>query len=140
MAHVQTAQGQAVYATAGFDFGTALEALARLRPGENSFVWEHNGQEYRGMRALATVADGKRGPLTVMVGMDTEIHAHFMHAFRKSLAFYIALAAVASGLFGWWAARRGLAPLRMMASRARGVNAHSACPWMPCQSKWRTWP
>ncbi len=131
VAHVQTAQGQAVYATAGFDFGTAFEALARLRPGEISFVWEQNGKEYRGMRALASVADGKGGPLTVMVGMDTEIHAHFMHAFRKSLAFYITLAAIASGLFGWWAARRGLAPLRMMASRASDVNAHRLDARMP---------
>lgn len=131
VAHVQTAQGQAVYATAGFDFGTAFEALARIRPGENTFVWGQNGQEYRGMRALASVADGKGGGLGVVVGMDTEIHAHFMHAFRKSLAFYITLAAVASGLFGWWAARRGLAPLRMMASRASGVNAHRLDARMP---------
>lgn len=131
VAHVQTAQGQAVYATAGFDFGTAFEALARIRPGENTFVWGQNGQEYRGMRALASVADGKGGALAVVVGMDTEIHAHFMHAFRKSLAFYITLAAVASGLFGWWAARRGLAPLRMMASRASGVNAHRLDARMP---------
>ncbi|WP_354685736.1 heavy metal sensor histidine kinase [Cupriavidus necator] len=131
VAHVQTAQGQLVYATAGFDFGTALEALARLGPGENSFIWEQKGQEYRGMRALASVAEGKGGPLTIMVGMDTEIHAHFMHAFRRSLAFYIALAAIASGLFGWWAARRGLAPLRMMAARASGVNAHRLDARMP---------
>ncbi|WP_454743644.1 heavy metal sensor histidine kinase [Cupriavidus necator] len=134
VAHVRTAQGQGVYATAGFDFGTALETVARLRPGENSFVWEQNGQEYRGMRALASAADGKGGPLTVVVAMDTEIHAHFMHAFRKSLAFYITLAAVASGLFGWWAARRGLAPLRMMASRASGVNAHRLDARMPVEA------
>ncbi|WP_354677195.1 heavy metal sensor histidine kinase [Cupriavidus plantarum] len=131
VAHVQTVQGQAVYATAGFDFGTALEALARLRPGDNSFVWEQNSREYRGMRALASITDGKGGPLAIMVGMETEIHAHFMHAFRKSLAFYITLAAVASGLFGWWAAHRGLSPLRMMASRASGVNAHRLDARMP---------
>lgn len=131
VAQVRTAQGQTVYATAGFDFGTALEALDRLRPGENTFVWEQKGQEYRGMRALVSVAEGKGSALTVMVGMDTEIHAHFMQAFRKSLAFYIALAVVASGLFGWWAARRGLAPLRMMASRASGVNAHRLDARMP---------
>ena len=134
VAHVQTAQGRAVYATAGFDFDTALEALARLQPGDNSFVWEQNGREYRGMRTLASVADGKGGPLAIMVGMETEIHAHFMHAFRKSLAFYITLAAVASGLFGWWAAHRGLAPLRMMSSRARGVNAHRLDARMPVEA------
>ncbi|MFS8981322.1 heavy metal sensor histidine kinase [Cupriavidus necator] len=134
VAHVQTAQGQALYGTGGFNFGTAFEALARLRPGENTFVWQQNGQEYRGMRALASVADGRGGPLTVVVAMDTEIHAHFMHAFRRSLAFYITLAAVASGLFGWWAARRGLAPLRMMASRAKDVTAHKLDACMPVEA------
>ncbi|WP_367395226.1 heavy metal sensor histidine kinase [Cupriavidus sp. Agwp_2] len=134
VAYIQTAEGHAVYATGGFDFGTAFKALARLRPDENTFFWEQNGQEYRGMRALASIADEKGGPLTLVVGMDTEIHAHFMHAFRQSLAFYIALAAVASGLFGWWAARRGLAPLRMMASRARDVNAHRLDARMPVES------
>ncbi|MGX6568966.1 heavy metal sensor histidine kinase [Cupriavidus necator] len=134
VAHVQTAQGQALYGTGGFNFGTAFEALARLRPGENTFVWQQNGQEYRGMRALASVADGRGGPLTVVVAMDTEIHAHFMHAFRRSLAFYITLAAVASGLFGWWAARRGLAPLRMMASRAKDVTAHKLDARMPVEA------
>ncbi|TDF62544.1 heavy metal sensor histidine kinase [Cupriavidus sp. L7L] len=129
VANVRTTHGQAVYATAGFDFGPAFERLARLRPDQTSFIWEQKGQEYRGMRALAR--DGSGGALTVMVGMNTEIHAHFMHAFRRSLAFYIALAAVASGLFGWWAARRGLAPLRMMASRASGVNAQRLDARMP---------
>lgn len=120
-----------MYATAGFDFSTALEALGRLPPGESSFIWEQKGREYRGMRAGASVAGGKGGELNIMVGMDTAIHAHFIQAFRRSLAFYIALAVVASGLFGWWAARRGLAPLRMMASRARGVNAHRLDARMP---------
>lgn len=129
--HVQTARGQAVFATTGFDFGTASRALAALRADENAFTWKQHGKAYRGMRALAAVPDGKSGPLTVMIGMDTEIHAHFMHAFRRSLASYITLAVLASGLFGWWAARRGLLPLRWMASRASGVTAHRLDARMP---------
>lgn len=129
VANVRTAQGQAVYATAGFDFGPAFKRLTRLQPDQSAFSWEQKDQEYRGMRALAS--DGSGGALSVIVGMNTEIHAHFMHAFRRSLAFYIALAAVASGLFGWWAARRGLAPLRTMASRARGVDAQRLDARMP---------
>lgn len=57
-----------------------------------------------------------------------------MHAFRQSLAFYTALAALASGLLGWWAARRGLAPLRTMASRARTVTAHKLDERMPVEA------
>ncbi len=63
--------------------------------------------------------------------MNTDIHAHFLHTFRGTLAFYIALAALASGVFGWWAARRGLAPLRTLASRARTVTADKLDERMP---------
>ncbi|MGD7410087.1 heavy metal sensor histidine kinase, partial [Ralstonia pseudosolanacearum] len=60
-----------------------------------------------------------------------DIHAHFLHTVRGTLAFYIALAALASGVFGWWAARRGLAPLRTLASRARTVTADKLDERMP---------
>lgn len=134
VAQVRTAQGHSVYATKGFDFETALEAIARQSAHDDTFAWQQNGQEYRGMRAQATVSDARTGPLSIVVGMDTEIHAHFMHAFRRSLAFYTTLAAVASGLFGWWAARRGLAPLRMMASRAKDVTANKLDARMPVEA------
>lgn len=38
------------------------------------------------------------------------------------------------GLLGWWAARRGLAPLRTMASRARTVTAHKLDERMPVEA------
>ncbi|WP_354687941.1 heavy metal sensor histidine kinase [Cupriavidus necator] len=131
VAQVRTAHGHRLYATQGFDFGAAFEAIARQSAHDDTFVWQEGAQEYRGMRAQVAVSDTRVGPLSVVVGMDTEIHAHFMHAFRQSLAFYTTLAVVASGLFGWWAARRGLAPLRMMASRAKGVTANKLDARMP---------
>ncbi|NDK54268.1 HAMP domain-containing protein, partial [Rhizobium laguerreae] len=75
--------------------------------------------------------DGSSGELDVLLGINTDIHAHFLHTFRGTLAFYIAVAALATGLFGWWAARRGLAPLRTMASRARTVTADKLDERMP---------
>lgn len=134
VALVQTAQGRNLYATQGFDFGVSFEASPGPSARENTFVWQHGEQEYRGMRAQVSAADSRIAPLKVIVGMDTEIHAHFMHAFRQSLAFYTALAVVASGIFGWWAARRGLAPLHMMASRARGVTANKLDARMPVEA------
>jgi two-component system heavy metal sensor histidine kinase CusS len=133
VAHVSTAKGEAVYRTKGFDFGAVLDRIDRLPPDETTLVWQQDDKEYRGMRAHATVP-GEPSPLTVVVGMDTEIHAHFMHAFRRSLAFYTTLAVLASGLFGWWAARRGLAPLRTMASRAKGVTSNHLDARMPVET------
>ncbi|WP_432261232.1 heavy metal sensor histidine kinase [Cupriavidus sp. TMH.W2] len=131
VAEVRAADGKRLYATRDFDFGMALAAAAQLPARQDVFTWEQGGQTYRGLRALAPVADGQPGPLQVVVGMDTALHAHFMYAFRQSLAFYSALAALASGLLGWWAARRGLSPLRTMASRARAVTAHKLDERMP---------
>ncbi|SCU74904.1 CopS sensor from the two components sensor/regulator family involved in Cu(II)/Cu(I) resistance [Cupriavidus necator] len=134
VAQVQTAHGHSLYVTQGFDFGAAFEAIARQSAHDDTFVWQEGAQEYRGMRAQVGVSDARVGPLSVMVGMDTEIHDHFMHAFRQSLAFYTTLAVMASGLFGWWAARRGLAPLRMMASRAKDVTANKLDARMPVEA------
>ena len=130
VAEVRNADGQRVYATHGFDFGPA-QAVATAAQ-RDTFAWEQSGQAYRGLRAVAQVPGA--GALHIVVGMDTALHAHFMQAFRKSLAFYTALAALASGLLGWWAARRGLAPLRTMASRARTVTAHKLDERMPVEA------
>ncbi|TDF64121.1 heavy metal sensor histidine kinase [Cupriavidus sp. L7L] len=130
VAEVRNADGQRVYATHGFDFGPA-QAVATAAQ-RDTFAWEQRGQAYRGLRAVAQVPGA--GALRIVVGMDTALHAHFMQAFRKSLAFYTALAALASGLLGWWAARRGLAPLRTMASRARTVTAHKLDERMPVEA------
>lgn len=133
VAEVRGADGKRLYATRDFDFGLALAAAAQLPAGRDAFAWEQDGQTYRGLRAQLAVAPagGEPGALQVLVGMDTALHDHFLHAFRSSLAFYGTLAALASGLLGWWAARRGLSPLRTMASRARIVTAHKLDERMP---------
>ncbi|AGW94763.1 MULTISPECIES: heavy metal sensor histidine kinase [Cupriavidus] len=134
VAEVRTADGNSVYATQAFDFGIAQAIAAKLPADRDTFVWGQQGQTYRGMRAVAPMPGAQPGPLRIVVGMDTALHAHFMQAFRQSLAFYTALAALASGLLGWWAARRGLAPLRTMASRARTVTAYKLDERMPVEA------
>lgn len=131
VAHVSAADGSRLYASRDFDFRSALGTAAALPADRDTFVWEQDGKSYRGMRAAVRIPDKPDEALDIVVGMDTEIHAHFMRAFRHSLAFYVALAALASGVLGWWAARRGLAPLRTMASRARAVTAHKLDQRMP---------
>jgi len=140
--HVQAEPNAPLFASPGFDFGTALDAVARPRKHDwddadgmqaNALEWRQNGQLYRGM--VRTVRESGMGePLRMLVGMDTEIHDHFIHAFRQSLVFYIALAALASGVLGWWAARRGLAPLRTMASRAQTVTGSKLYERMPVEA------
>ncbi len=70
-------------------------------------------------------------PLQITAAVDAARHAGFMSGFRRTLSWYGALVAVLSGLLGWWAARRGLAPLAMMRDRALSVTANKLDHRMP---------
>ncbi len=134
VARIEGPDHQPLYATQDFDFEIATQTLARVPQKSDALVWEQAGQQYRGMHATIPLRDGSAGALDVLLGINTDIHAHFLHTFRGTLAFYIAVAALATGLFGWWAARRGLAPLRTMASRARTVTADKLDERMPVET------
>ncbi|AOZ05035.1 heavy metal sensor histidine kinase [Cupriavidus malaysiensis] len=126
---VRDAPGRTHYASPGFDTTLALEALEQHGDKGDVIQWTDAGKAYRALRASMVAQDGQS--VEVVLAMDTEIHAHFMRAFRKSLVFYVALAALASGVLGWWAARRGLLPLRTMASRAQTVTGEKLSERMP---------
>lgn len=133
LVYVRDAQGQAHYVSPGFDTALALAAMKRQHDDRGDyFHWEAAGKEYRALRATMDAQGGH--PVEVILAMDTEIHESFMRVFRRSLVFYIALAALASGVFGWWAARRGLLPLRTMASRAQAVTADRLSERMPVEA------
>jgi two-component system heavy metal sensor histidine kinase CusS len=55
-------------------------------------------------------------------------------ALQRSLWLFVACAALLMGLLGWFAARRGLAPLRSMREQAAGVTAHSLDRRLPAQA------
>jgi len=128
LVYVRGADGSTHYATPNFDFGTALASSHDPVGDEDFFQWQQGDKTYRGMRARVAAADKH---IDVLLAMDTEIHEHFVHAFRRSLVSYVALAVLASGIFGWWAARRGLAPLRAMATRATVVTGDKLHERMP---------
>lgn len=133
IARIQDPDQQVLYATQGFDSQAEAEALAQQHNGD-VLAWEQGGQHYRGIRASIPLHNASAKSLDILLGMNTDTHAHFLHTFRRTLAFYIALAVLATGLFGWWAARRGLAPLRTMASRARTVTADKLDERMPVET------
>ena len=127
-----SSQDRALYAEALDPFPADLNTSAvGVRPSE----WRWEGTTLRG---LAVSIDppalwGTRDlpPLRLMLAMDTHHHVHFMDELRQSLMVYLLVAAFASGLLAWWAARRGLAPLRDMQERARRVTAHQLDERMP---------
>jgi len=99
--------------------------------------WRWEGEPMRGA-ALAIKAPeflvNSAPPLRLQLATDTHHHTHFMESLRHSLMVYLLIAAMASGLLAWWAAQRGLAPLRDMRERARRVTAHQLDERMPEES------
>ena len=133
LVHLREADGHTRYATPDFDFTAALAARPVHEEGEDRLAWQQAGKRYRGLRAAVPAGDAAQ-PIGVILAMDTDIHEHFLRAFRRSLVLYVALAVLASGLFGWWAARRGLSPLRAMASRAKAVTGDKLDQRMPVEA------
>lgn len=73
-------------------------------------------------------------PLKLLIALDTGHHVHFMQVLSQTLALYSLGAIFVSGMLGWWAARRGLAPLRIMKDRAMTVTAQKLDQRMPVEA------
>lgn len=82
------------------------------------------GKPFRGISVFAATGVSAWPPLVVAVGMDMSPHEAFMTSFRKALWLTVVLAAILSGLLGWLAVRRELAPVRAIRQRASEITAN----------------
>ncbi len=126
-----------VYGPRGFTFPPELTPqVTATQPLE----WTDGDRQLRGMSVELTapqrpgegVAAADR--IRAMLALDTLHHTHFMQMMRQQLAIYVLVATLLSGLLGWWAARSGLAPLRVMKERALKVTAHKLDQRMPVEA------
>jgi len=62
-------------------------------------------------------------PLIVAAAINIDHHERFLARYSRTLSVFIPFAAILSGFLGWWAARRGLVPLRLIQERAASVTA-----------------
>jgi two-component system heavy metal sensor histidine kinase CusS len=119
-----------LYGPSGLTFPAEL---ALQRRTDQPLDWIDGGQQMRGMGVeLSTVRWPE--PIRLMIATDTLHHTHFMQTLRQQLAIYVLVATLLSGLLGWWAARNGLAPLRVMKERAQKVTAHKLDQRMPVEA------
>jgi two-component system heavy metal sensor histidine kinase CusS len=118
---VRRGDGENLFA-AGTSFPEAL--LSASQADRHLVHWSHEGHHaFRGI--FATVRSGIRDDAPYLVGVSTEtaVHDSFMHSFQLTLWAVVACAALLSGILGWLAARRGLAPLREMRTKASEITA-----------------
>lgn len=116
-------QGETLFATGGAQFPRRLFETSDAGGDDHPQVWIEGKRTYRGIAAIVPTGAAQWPAVTVAVSTDITHYLEFMAAFRRTLWLFVAVAAVLSGLLGWAAARRGLAPLRAMRRGAQAVTA-----------------
>jgi two-component system heavy metal sensor histidine kinase CusS len=129
---ILAADGQIVYVTANSDI---------LPPPANSSVVTQpirmTGRDGTSLRVLSGVAPMDIpgfSPAIIELATDLAHHETFMASFWNALWTIVALATVASGMLGWFAAMRGLAPLRVISRDAAQITAHRLNQRLPVES------
>jgi len=120
-----------VYGTEGMVFPPDLAPQ-----GATPTDWTLHDQTLRGLNARIDPPAGPSAgaPMQLLIALDTGHHLHFMRSLSQTLALYSLAAILVSGVLGWWAARRGLAPLRIMKERAMTVTAQKLDQRMPVEA------
>jgi len=100
--------------------------------------WEGDGRPLRGIALQLNLQPGTPPEITsslrVILAVDVHHHHEFLRSLAKTLSTFVALATLVSGVLGWWAARTGLAPLRLMREQASKVTADQLHQRMPVES------
>lgn len=116
--------GQTLFATSGADFPQTLLYERRRADSTRPTVWKtSDGRPLRGVSAAVSMGVEGRQAALVAVATDISHHEHFMESFRRTLWSVVGFAALLTGLLGWAAAHRALAPLRAIRQGAAGVTA-----------------
>ena len=115
--------GNVLFSTKGAQFPQRLMRGATSKVS-GSEVWATlPGHSVRGIAKLAATGIPGAGLATIAVATDIGHHEHFMGAFQRTLWGVATLGAILTGLLGWVAARRGLAPLRAIGREVGAITA-----------------
>jgi two-component system heavy metal sensor histidine kinase CusS len=114
------------------EFSGHWPATSATQPAAGQLLqWSHAGHSYRGMVASQSTGIAGATPLNVAVAVDLAHHQVFMDNLLQTLWLFVGGAALTTGMLGWFAASRGLAPLKAMRSRAEQVTAQTLDQRLP---------
>lgn len=121
---VAAPDGQLLFATSGAGFPEALLARRGVADAAHPLVWRTpRDVPMRGISARVPTGIAGAAPVVVGVATDISHHERYMAGFRATLWSFVAAAALLTGVLGWLAVRRGLAPLQAMKRKAEGITA-----------------
>ncbi len=118
--------GRTLFATTGAVFPQHLIDGARnveLSGNLELVSWEHDGQVFHGFATSVPTNASALPRAVVAVALNFAAHREFMAEFYEILWLAIAAGILSTGLLGWIAARRGLAPVREMTQVAQSITA-----------------
>jgi two-component system heavy metal sensor histidine kinase CusS len=131
---IRDGQGKVIFSSEGFRPPQATEQKVDAHRVEPYLHWRDAQREYYGQTFQTIPAYSPSTEVRVLVALDTQHHAQFMAELRRTLLIYAVLATLVSGLLGWLAAHRGMAPLRAMKSRASNVTGQKLNQRMPVEA------
>lgn len=124
-----------IFATGHAGFDPALVMRQATQAPNQPALWPLDAQTYRGLatRLPTAITDAAGQPLQVFVAVAADIghHQAYMRSFLQTLWLFVAGAALLTGVLGWVAVHRGLAPLRAMRRQAQGVTAQQLSQRLP---------
>jgi len=115
--------GQILFATPEARFPKALTRDVRADVVYKATWRTTDGHPLRGISALGRAGIEDTPAAVIAVATDITRHEHFARSFKQTVWMVVILAAVLTGLLGWVAAKRGLAPLQAMRGEAQGITA-----------------
>jgi len=87
--------------------------------------WTVDERPHRGLEVSIALPSlgAKEQTIEALVAVDLSHHVHFLASVRHATWAGVFVAALAAALLGWFAAHRGLAPLRRVTETARRLSA-----------------
>lgn len=126
--------GEVLLASSDIVFPREWLVHAPQQPTQKLLMWSQGDRSFRGMALAISTAIPQWRPLVVALAVDVEHHTIFMRSLMRALWVFVTCAAVATGVLGWLAASRSLAPLRTMRDRATAVTAHKLDQRLPVEA------
>ena len=120
---VRDSAGREIYSGRPGYFPAAQLAGQRLPDGDT--IWHKDGHQYIGREAVLKLPLSQAPPaeLRILIGLDTSHHMVFLQQLKHRLWIGVGFAVILAALIGWFAAHKGLAPLRAMTATAQSLSA-----------------
>ena len=131
---VKDDNGNIIFRTEGFQAPATLDAPTPKNRTAEIQSWEDQGREFRALNLRFNPANSAAPPLDALIAIDMEDHMQFMAQLQRTLTLYALGAILVSGVLGWFAAYKGMAPLRAMKTQATTVSSHRLDERMPIEA------